>query len=303
MFDVIDKADLPETTEFAILGIPLDATSTSQRAGAKDGPRAIRKGLNYFSLLTELGIDIFQREIYDIGDIEVYPTLIEETIGSIEEVITSLISLNQNHPVIPISLGGDHFITYPIIRGISKNNSKKFGIVVFDAHVDLYDKWLYKEQFAHCTVFHRILDLEQFHKNDLIFIGTRDIDYEEAEFLQSNSIKPLYSYQITDKHLESLLLEQFKIFQDQQIEQIYVSIDIDVLDHSVAPGTGYPIPGGLTYRQLWNALRIAASNFKVIGFDLVEVCPPYDLSEITAITAARILMEFLGFIIKNYETE
>ncbi|MFX1293384.1 MAG: agmatinase [Promethearchaeota archaeon] len=299
MFEKINKYDLPLDTEFVITGIPFDATSTSPRAGMKQGPIAIRNAFQYFSLLTELGIDIFKKKIFDIGDIEVYPSLIEETITSIEETLTHILSLNQKKPPIPIILGGDHFITYPVIRAILKSYPENFGIVIFDAHVDLYDKWLFKEQFAHCTVFHRILDIPSLEKNNLLFIGTRDVDYEEAKFLNENSINPLYSHSILKGNLESILTQRFQSFLDRDIENIYISIDIDVLDPSAAPGTGYPIPGGLTYRQLWNCLQTLTEHFKVIGFDLVEVCPPYDSSELTSITAARIIMELLGFIIKN----
>lgn len=299
MFDKIDKHELTSNVDFVITGVPFEATSTSPRTGAKTAPTVIRKAFDLFALLTEQGTDIFKKTIVDIGDIEVYPSLIETTMTSITDTISSVLSLKPDSPPIPIIIGGDHFITYPIIQGFIKSLNQKFGIIVFDAHVDLYDKWLYKEEYAHCTVFHRILDIKSLNSNDLLFIGTRDIDYEEAEFLKTNSIKPAFAHSFTQENYESVLSEQLQLFKDRQIEKVYVSIDIDVLDPSCAPGTGYPIPGGLTYRQLWNCLQIVSQNFKVIGFDMVEVSPPYDTSEITAITAARLIMEFIGFITKN----
>ena len=301
MFEKGSKNNLPNDIDFVILGVPFEATSTSPRAGAKEGPVAIRKAFHYFSLLTELGTDIFQKKIVDIGDIEVYSTLIDKTMTSIEETISNILSLRTANPPIPITLGGDHFITFPVIRELAKSCPSKFALIVFDAHVDLYDKWLYKEQYKHCTVFRRILDLPAFDKTDLLYIGARDIDYEEAEFLNKNAITPLSSYTISQENLESNLLQKFQSFQERGIDHVYVSIDIDVLDPCYAPGTGYPIPGGLSYRQLWNCLQILTHNFQVIGFDVVEVCPPFDSSEITAITAARIIMEFLGFIIQNMQ--
>ncbi|MHA1648644.1 MAG: agmatinase [Candidatus Helarchaeota archaeon] len=296
VFEKVDKYELKDDSSFVILGIPFEATSTSPRAGAKEAPLAIRKAFNYFSLLTELGIDIFQKKIVDIGDIEVYPSLLEETMTSIEETISLILSLRSDNLPIPITLGGDHFITYPIIRKFLQIFPHKFGIIIFDAHVDLYDKWLYKEKYAHCTVFHRILELQSIEKEDLLFIGTRDIDYEEAEFLKNTSIKPISSHSISQGDLKALLSQRFQRLQRRGIDHVYVSIDIDVLDPIFAPGTGYPIPGGLTYRQLWKALDLLTQYFQVIGIDLVEVCPPYDSSEITSITAARLLMEFIGFI-------
>ena len=299
MFNKIDKHELTSNVDFVITGVPFEATSTSPRTGAKTAPTVIRKAFDLFALLTEQGTDIFKKIIVDIGDIEVYPSLIETTMTSITDTISSVLSLKPDSPPIPIIIGGDHFITYPIIQGFIKSLNQKFGIIVFDAHVDSYDKWLYKEEYAHCTVFHRILDIKSLNSNDLLFIGTRDIDYEEAEFLKTNSIKPAFAHSFTQENYESVLSEQLQLFKDRQIEKVYVSIDIDVLDPSCAPGTGYPIPGGLTYRQLWNCLQIVSQNFKVIGFDIVEVSPPYDTSEITAITAARLIMEFIGFITKN----
>ncbi len=301
MFESADKYELPEDVSFVILGVPFEVTSTSSRSGAKEAPNAIRKAFQTFSLLTETGIDIFQKEIRDIGDIEVYPSLLEETINAMEETISLILSVRTNDPPIPITLGGDHFITYPIIRSFQKSYPQKFGLIVFDAHVDLYDKWLYKEQYAHSTVFHRILELPSIEKEDLLFIGTRDIDYEEAEFLKTNSINPIWAHEFANSSLESLIIPKIQSLLDRNIEQVYVSIDIDVLDPSSAPGTGYPIPGGLSYRQLWQCLQLLTQHFKVIGFDLVEVCPPYDPSDITAITAARLIMEFIGFISRKME--
>ncbi len=298
MFDKIQKSDISEDTDFVIFGVPFEATSTSPRSGAKVAPSAIRKAFDLFSLLTESGIDIFQKKVVDIGDIEVYPSLIEETLQAVDEIIALILSSNHNNPPIPVILGGDHFITYPIIRSLLQSYNQKIGIIILDAHVDLYDKWLFKEQYAHCTVFHRILDLPMINPEDLIYIGIRDVDYEEAEFLKQNKINLIAAHTITETNLTSLLTERFKSFHERKIERVYVSIDIDVLDPSCAPGTGYPIPGGLSYRQLWNSLQLISKNFKIIGFDMVEVCPPYDSSEITSITAARLIMEFLGFIVK-----
>ena len=296
MFEVIDRNEMPNDVNFVIFGVPSEATSTSPRAGAKEGPSAIRKGFEYFSLLTETGIDIFQKNIVDIGNIPVYPTLMEETMGSIEDTILLIHAANPSTPAIPIALGGDHFITYPIIRTLLKT-SPKFGLIIFDAHVDLYDMWLYKEKYSHASVFHRVLELPSVKNDDLLFIGTRDIDYEEAEFLKLNSINYIPSYSIaSQQNFESFMFEKLESFHDHNIDTLYVSIDMDVLDPSIAPGTGYPIPGGLSYRQLWYCLQMIAREFKVVGFDVVEVCPTYDPSEITAITAARIVTEFLGFI-------
>ncbi len=299
MFERINKSELPPTVDFTLLGIPFEATSTSPRAGAKEGPSAIRKAFNYFSLLTELGTDIFQKDIVDIGDIEVYPTLLDETIQTIDENISQIIETDKSNPPIPIVLGGDHFITYPIVKSFLKSYPQKIGLIIFDAHVDLYDKWLYKEQYKHCTVFHRILDLPEIEKDDLLFIGTRDVDYEEAELMEQEAISTLPAHLFSGTPIDDLLVPKLESLKRRNIEHVYVTIDIDVLDPSVAPGTGYPIPGGLTYRQLWNCLRIVTEHFKIAGFDVVEVCPPYDSSELAAITAARIIMELIGFIIKS----
>lgn len=293
---MVDRNELPNDVNFVIFGVPWEVTSTSPRAGAKEGPSAIRKAFEYFSLLTEMGTDIFRKKIVDIGNVSVYPTLIEETIAGIEDIISLILAANPSYPAIPIALGGDHFITYPIVRSLIKTGTPKFGLIIFDAHVDLYDMWLYKEKYAHSTVFHRILELPSIKNTDIIFIGTRDIDYEEAEFLKMNSISYISAYNLPQQNSEAFILECLELFHKHDIKSLYISIDIDVLDPSIAPGTGYPTPGGLSYRQLWHWLSIIAREFKVLGFDVVELCPKYDPSEITAITAARIVTEFLGFI-------
>ena len=194
-------------------------------------------------------------------------------------------------------IGGDHFCTYPVVKAVGDQLEKKeeFGVLIFDSHLDFYQEWD-KGVYSHATISHRIYDLEYVNNNNLLIVGTRDIDIEEFDLASSENIKYLNAYHIIDG-LDYYIDSIKEFFKKSNIKNLYVSIDIDALDPSVAPGTGYAIPGGFSYRDIWKILKEITEVFNVIGFDLVEVAPNLDLeNKMTCILAAKLIVEFMYFI-------
>jgi arginase family enzyme len=163
----------------------------------------------------------------------------------------------------------------------------------------LYEK--YQESvYSHATVSHLIHSLEFISSKNLLIIGTRDIDIPEVKIAITKEISYFNSYMLHDIGVNLFTKKIIEFFEKSDITDIYISIDIDALDPSIAPGTGYAIPGGFTYREVWKILREVTKKVNIIGFDIVEVSPSLDLpNNITLNVAAKIIIELMSFIISN----
>ncbi|MHA1932527.1 MAG: arginase family protein, partial [Promethearchaeota archaeon] len=138
--------------------------------------------------------------------------------------------------------------------------------------------------------------LDFVNNQNLLIIGTRDIDIEEKNLADSEKLEYINAYHIIEG-VDYYINHIKAFFEKSNIKRLYVSIDIDALDPSIAPGTGYAIPGGFSYRELWKILKELTINFNVAGFDLVEVAPNLDLeNKMTSILAAKLIIEFMDFI-------
>ncbi len=293
-FDFKDSID--DDTEFLIFGIPWDSLSSLKGVDSANGPSKLREITDDLARTTEDGFDITSFNASDLGDIEIDPSNTERNLIKIEEFIKKLYNPHKSPKMVMI--GGDHYCTYPVVKAIGDLvlEKEKFGVLVFDAHVDFYEIWEGKTH-SHTMVSYRLFGLDFINNKNLLIVGTRDIDNVELENLQENKIEYINAYEVNDNNLQEVEGKIVKFFKSNEISKLYVSIDIDVLDPSIAPGTGYAIPGGLTYRQLWNILRELPKNFDVIGFDLVEVSPGLDLpNRITQVSGAKLIVEFMSFI-------
>lgn len=262
--------------EIAILGIPYDEKS-SYLKGASLGPKAIREASTseMINAWTELGIDLEEEtSIVDLGDL-VLEGSESEIFAHIEERVFQII----NKGVIPFLLGGDHSITYPIIKAFSRKY-KSLDILHFDAHPDLYDE-LYGDPFSHACPFARIME-KGFAKN-LVQIGIRAKVGEHKEKAEKYNIK-----MIEMKDFKDNIILEFK-------NPLYISFDLDSLDPAFAPGVSHHEPGGLTTRQVIRIIH----NLKayIVGMDVVELNPKRDLTGITASAAVKIIMETMGKIV------
>ncbi|MFW9878005.1 MAG: agmatinase [Candidatus Thorarchaeota archaeon] len=288
--------EINEMTQFVLFGIPWDYLTSTDLPNSSIAPEHIRKITEDIGYTTEMGFHIPDFKAVDVGDVVIEPSDVEKNLISIENFIKKL--YEKNDQIIPIMIGGDHFCTYPIVKAIGKCTKKRenFGVLIFDSHLDFYQKWD-KGVYSHATVSHRIYDLEYVDNNNLLIVGTRDVDIEELNLANSENIKYINAYHMIIEGLDYYIECIKNFFNKSNVKNLYVSIDIDALDPSVAPGTGYAIPGGFSYRDIWKILREITKNFNIIGFDLVEVAPNLDLeNKMTCVLAAKLIVEFMYFI-------
>lgn len=277
----------------AIVGAPFDS-GTSFRSGARFGPRKIREMSlilwGYHPVLDTTPAE--KLKIVDYGDIEVIPVNIEETMKNITHE-TGLILEND---IIPITLGGDHSIVLPLLRA----HAKKFGplaVIQFDAHPDTLESEYGKHHYSHGTPFRRAIEEGLIDTDAYIQVGirgplSRPGDLEGARLLGAQVITIHDAFEMGIPAVISAIHK--KVGQ----KPVYVSLDIDAADPAYAPGTGTPEVGGFSSYQMQQLVRgLLGLNF--VGFDLVEVCPPYDHSDITAILGANLVFEFLAVLAKK----
>ena len=255
-------------------------------------PQTIRKFSMLFSdyfVETQISLSDLLVSV-DIGDIDIAPGNTEESFRRIEER-TSLIRAKK---AIPLSIGGDHIVTFPIVKAISQEAKGKIGIVQFDTHLDLVDH-LEGNHFTRASPMKRILELRNVDPHNVVQIGIRgwrnDKDEHEAASRIGTTIYTID--QVHEKGIETVCKEALQI-TNRDTCGVYVTFDIDVMDPAYAPGTNSPDPNGLTSREAILALRTIC-NSRLLGFDLVEVAPEYDIpSGITSILSARLVAEVLN---------
>jgi agmatinase len=281
-------------TNFVIFGIPWDTLTTKRDVVSRDAPEIIRKVSYELALTTELGSKIPDLNVCDLGNVEIKLGEVSNNLTTIETFIHDI--YKEKAGIVPVMVGGDHFCTYPTLKGINTSSSSEdVGVVVFDAHLDFYDEWE-GNKFSHATISRRLLDLQFIDQQSILIVGARDVDIPEQRLAEEFDIEYINAYEL-NHNINEFTQRIINFFHDSNIEELYFSIDIDVLDPSIAPGTGYAIPGGFSYRELWHILRNLTLFFTIIGFDLIEVAPNLDLANnITCKTAAKIIIELISFI-------
>ena len=279
--------------DVAILGVPFDS-GTSYRTGTRFGPRKIREAsLMIWGHNSTLNISPLKKlNVIDYGDVSVIPTSIEYTM----EAITNTASEIINTGTTLITLGGDHSIALPLLRA----HAKRFGpvsLVHIDAHIDTWESEFEAVPYSHGTSFRYALQEGLIRRDEYVQIGIRgplsgEHDYADAARLGARTIT---IYEVMEKGVAEILKEVHQRMRGP----VYVTVDIDSADPAFAPGTGTPEVGGLTSYQLLQLVR-GLHGLNLIGFDLVEVSPPFDHGDITAILASNIVFEYLSLIaIKN----
>jgi len=271
-----------EETPFALIGVPLEATVT-YRPGTKFAPLKIRevsREMETYSL--RACVDFEEFGIYDGGDLTLPSTDLKENLKALELVVSEFI--NEDKRV--VVLGGEHTLTLGCLRALAGEPTL---VVSFDAHMDLRDEYPPKVKLSHATVMRRISELDNVK---LIEVGVRAFSKEELEYVKQGKVKVFYL-------LEGLPEVRAAIDEVRraanEVEHVYISIDMDVLDPSIAPGVGSPEPGGLGLRELLYALsKLVDERTRVI--DIVEVSPPYDHSDLTSLAAARIVYEVTSLL-------
>lgn len=277
--------------DVAILGAPFDA-GTQWRSGARFGPRAVREASTLFSFGHSGAYDHEDDAIYlpetvniiDMGDADIIHTDTKNSHKNIETGVTAAIKAGA----LPVTIGGDHSVNIPCIRAFA--NQGNIHILQIDAHLDFVDE-RHGVRFGHGNPMRRAA--EQANVKGLTQIGIRNVSstakegYEDARAMGSDIISVRQARALGANAI---------IKRIPKGVNLYVTIDIDAFCPSIAPGTGTPSHGGFLYYDVLELLKKAADCHHIIGIDLVEVAPDYDHSGSTAILAAQILMNFLGFI-------
>jgi len=272
--------------DVCFVGIPLDIGS-SNRVGARHAPRVIRGEscmLRPYNMGTRAApFDSLQ--VADIGDIAINTFSLLKSIDIIEQAFDKILQ----HNCIPLTLGGDHTITLPILRAMAKKHGP-VGLVHVDAHTDINDE-MFGEKIAHGTTFRRAIEEGLIDGNRVAQIGVRGSGYEAEDFDwgRDQGFRVVQAEECWHKSLTPLMNE---IRQQVGNGPVYISFDIDGLDPAYAPGTGTVEVGGLTTIQALEIVR-GCQGLNIVGGDLVEVSPPYDTSGNTALIGANILFEML----------
>ncbi|MCT2531243.1 agmatinase [SAR92 clade bacterium H921] len=273
--------------DVALLGMPVDI-GTSNRSGSRFGPRQIRTEsvlVRPYGMATQAApFDSFQ--VADIGDVAVNPYNLLKTVDAIELAVDKIVEAGAK----PISVGGDHTCTLPILRSLAKKHGS-MALIHVDAHADTNDE-MFGEKVAHGTVFRRAIEENLIDTKKMFQIGLRATGYAEDDFDWSRG------QGATVITAEECWYKSLVPTMEQIRETIgpdtpaYLTFDIDGLDPSVAPGTGTPEPGGLSSSQGLEVIR-GCYGLNLVGCDLMEVSPPYDTSGNTSLLGANLIFEML----------
>jgi len=275
--------------DFAVIGVPSDA-GASFRTGQRDGPAAIRK---VSALLRHhnpiLNVSPFDHVSgVDYGDLSVIPGYIEDSYKQIAEGLFPVVDAG----VIPILLGGDHAITLPELRAIAKKHGP-IALVHFDAHSDTSDEYFGKP-YNHGTPFARAVEEDLLLVNHSIQVGLRGSTFSEnhLEIPKKLGFETITMTELREIGEEKLIQRILKRVGDKKV---FLSFDVDFVDPAFAPGTGTPEVGGVTSGEAMTIVR-GLKDLNFVGFDIVEVLPALDPSEITALLASNIAYEFISIL-------
>lgn len=270
----------------AFIGIPLDI-GTSLRSGTRFGPRQIRSEsvmIRPYNMAT--GAAPFDSlSVADMGDVAINTFNLLDTVRLIEEHYDRVLA----HDVIPLTLGGDHTLTLPILRALKKKYGA-VGLVHVDAHADV-NEHMFGEKIAHGTTFRRAVEEGLLDCDRVVQIGLRAQGYaaDDFDWCREQGFRVVQAEECWHKSLAPLMAE---VRERVGGGPVYLSYDIDSIDPAWAPGTGTPEIGGLTTIQALEIIR-GCRGLDLVGCDLVEVSPPYDTSGNTALLGANLLYEML----------
>jgi guanidinopropionase len=265
--------------------VPFDGGATN-RTGARHGPREIRSQSSLVRRVHHVtGLSPFDRaKCGDCGDAPINPLDLMESLKSIEDFYAKIHKARAR----PLTAGGDHLISLPILRAIASNGP--VGFIQFDAHSDTYDSF-FGSRYNHGTPFRRAIEEGLIDPKRMIQIGIRGAisDAANYDFARDAGVRIVFIEEFAERGVKSVMAEARQLVGDHPT---YVTFDIDALDPSIAPGTGTPEIGGITTREAQAMVRLL-DGVNVIGADLVEVSPPLDLNSATALAGATMMFELL----------
>tara|TARA_B110000263_G_C15307568_1_gene511270 strand:- start:2324 stop:3265 length:942 start_codon:yes stop_codon:yes gene_type:complete len=278
--------------DYCICGVPWDG-GTTNRPGARHGPREVRNASSlmrtYHPISLKSPYDIYN--VADIGDCPVNPIDLQDSLAKIQTFYQNII----NSKTIPLSIGGDHLVSLPILRALGKN--KPLGLFQFDSHSDTWDTYFGDHKYTHGTPFRRAIEENLIDPHKYVMLGIRgglydpnDMTWAREQGITIITIDEYYNMGFT----EVIKLIK-KVLGDSDT---YLTFDIDGIDPTHAPGTGTPEVGGFNVREAQQIIReLHSINF--VGADVVEVSPPFDVNNMTSLVGATIAFEILCTMTKT----
>ena len=294
--DLDDPGSL-EGADVVIIGAPYDA-GTSYRAGARFGPKMIRTTdyLPHDASRPHLALRVDplrDMRVVDAGDVEMAGVEGRAALDALEKAVQVAAAAGA----IPLVLGGDHTITWPDVTGVARAKGwGRVSVIHFDAHADTGDVQ-FGSLIGHGLPMRRLIESGACRGDRFLQVGLRGYWPEPPtlKWMAEQGMRSFEMHEVTSRGLDAVLKEAFTIAVDG-CDGVFLSVDIDVCDPGHAPGTGTPEPGGLSARQLLDAVRRIAIELPVVGVDVVEVAPAYDSAEITSFLANRVVLEMLAGI-------
>jgi guanidinopropionase len=278
--------------DYCVCGIPWDG-GTTNRPGARHGPREIRNASSlvrtYHPSSLKSPYDLFQ--VADIGDCPINPVDLQDSLYKVTAFFDKIVESKT----IPLSIGGDHLVSLPILRALAKD--KPVGMFQFDSHSDTWDTYFGGFKYTHGTPFRRAIEEGLIDPKKYVILGLRGGLYDPNDLKWA--IDQGITIISTDKFYEIGMEETIKIIKDiLEDTSTYFTFDIDGIDPTFAPGTGTPEVGGITVREAQLIIRhLNSLNF--IGADVVEVSPPFDVNNMTSLVGATIAFEILCTMTKT----
>lgn len=285
----LPEAETAKDIDVGFIGIPMDI-GTSWRSGTRFGPKQLRQEsamIRPYNIQT--GAAPFDAlECADLGDVAVNTFSLSDTIRIIEDTYTGFLK----EDFIPMTLGGDHTLTLPVLRAVAAKHGP-LALVHVDAHADVNDE-MFGERETHGTVFRRAYEEGLITPDKVFQVGLRGTGYTADDFKEAADwgFNQWLAPELWHKSLAPIAHDIKERIGDQKT---YITYDIDSLDPSFAPGTGTPEIGGLTTAQAMEFIR-GLRGLSIVGCDLVEVSPPYDPSGNTALVGANLMFELLSIL-------
>ena len=290
------KSDL----DAGLLGVPYDGASVV-RSGSRGAPDAIRQAFSYnTSYSSDFDVDINTLEIADLGDVDVDLMNLKRTRSQTKQVLDAI----HSRGITPVVLGGDHSTSYATVAAAcDRNDIDSLGFIQFDTHQDL--RHSHEGQPSSGVQFRELLESDrypEFTGENFAQIGIHGFQNSRyyMDYADEKDISVFSGRDVAKRGIDTVVDDALMTAADGT-DGIFMSIDIDCLDLSIAPGTAAPSPGGLSSWDILEAVFAVGSHEKTIGMDLVEVSPSHDVQDLTSITAATIICHYLGGLVTNHE--
>jgi agmatinase len=286
----LHRPDLtPNQTDLSVIGIPFDGLA-SARKGAALAPERLRYWSRHLTPFSEDRTRLKDMTICDLGDISI--TNPEVDFVKVREKVASL-------PNMPIILGGDHSVSIPVLQAQRERyKDQRLGVLWIDAHPDLCD-FFDGSRISHANTMRRALEfgIEPF---DVCMVGLRSWEDQEIDLIENGGIHVYTAADVAERGIRKIADSVYNILND--CDAVHISLDIDCLDPSVAPGTGIPEFGGLTSRDVLTLIK-STQDLSLVGLDVVEIAPPLDPSESTVFAGLKIIMEYIAVLARKKQSK